>query len=84
MSIGRRLAGHLRLGRKSAGQPDILRAPVTWSPGGPAVVTTKVDQAVRLGQSLIVGGWSSGNAGYRLAVAGAPVPTRAFRTSRPR
>lgn len=83
MSIGRRLAGHLRLGRKSAGQPDILRAPVTWSPGGPAVVTTKVDQAVRLGQSLIVGGWSSGNAGYRLAVAGAPVPTRAFRTSRP-
>ena len=83
MNIGRRLAGHLRLGPKAAQEPDIQLGPVTWSPGGDALVTTKVDHAVRLGRSVVVGAWSSAPGDYQLAAGGQPLETRTFRTPRP-
>src|SRR5690606_26007528 len=84
MNIRGRLARYLKLGNGVPAAPDIQGSPVAWAADAArAPVTTKVDHAFRIGTHLVVGGWSSAGAAYRLCVDGSPVQTASFATARP-
>lgn len=71
-------------GRKPAIATDVQAAPVSWSPDmGASTVTLKIDHAVRLGQAVLVAGWSTGHGDVRLCANGKPLDTGRFKTARP-
>lgn len=80
MNIVGRIATRLGRGAKH----DVLQGPVDWRPcKGGSSVTTKIDYARRIGQAVVVAGWSDGQAEYRLQVGGRRVATVRYGTFRP-
>lgn len=82
MSFVRRVAG--RIGSRAAeAVVDVQATPASWGEADQPRVVVKVDQALQLGTSVLVGGWSTGRGEMRLAAGGTALATRRFTTSRP-